>query len=42
MRLFTPIGESPMRHTAAVRGVAVVVSVAVMLLVTPREAFGQG
>jgi hypothetical protein len=42
MDLFTPTGEGPMRRTVAARGVAVVVSVAVLLLATPREAFGQG
>ena len=31
-----------MRRTVAVRGLQMVVSVAVLLLATPREAFGQG
>jgi hypothetical protein len=31
-----------MRRTVAVRGLGMAVSVAVLLLATPREAFGQG
>lgn len=31
-----------MRRTVAARGVGMVVSVAVLLLAAPREAFGQG
>jgi len=34
--------EGLMRRTVAVRGLKVVVSVAILLLATPREAFGQG
>jgi hypothetical protein len=31
-----------MRRTVAARGVGMVVSIAVLLLASPREAFGQG